>query len=595
MIILSINEDHNATAAILKDGVVLACASEERYSRKKNDIEYPYKAIEAVLSISNVKASDIDYVAYAGIECDPVQMRIKRTTAFKISDYVNEMHQYWKRTLIDNEQSSYWNDIIHDKRFSDLSSNYYDYSFMENEPENNWPSFMKESRCKAVMDQIGIPKDKINFIDHHKGHAYYAYYGSEQIEDENIAVITADGWGDGCNGTISVLKDGKLHEIHRTAMCNMGRIYRWMTLLLGMKPNEHEFKVMGLAPYTKDYIRDPAYEIFKETLVVDGLDFKWNVKPSDMYFYFKEKFEGIRFDGIAAGLQLWLEDLLSEWVTNILEYTGAKILYYSGGLAMNVKANKVLAELPLVNKLFVSPSGGDESLAIGAAYVLSMDLGVKPKTLKHVYLGDTPSDSDLAQIRKEYINNPEFSIISDYSPDDIADLLIDGKVLGRCSGGMEFGARSLGNRAILCDPSKYDNIRIINEKIKFRDFWMPFTPSILEEREKDYLVNPKDIHAEYMTIGFDSTELAKDHLKAAIHPYDFTVRPQLVSKKTNPEYHAIIKAFESKTGIGVLLNTSLNLHGDPIVCSAEEAMYTLINSGLDGMIFSEFLILKKRN
>ncbi len=130
----------------------------------------------------------------------------------------------------------------------------------------------------------------------------------------------------GCNATISVVEDGKIKEIHRTAMCNLARMYKWITLLLGMKPHEHEYKVMGLAPYAKDYIRNPAYNIFKETLVVDGLDFRWNKKPSDMYFYFKDKLEGVRFDGIAAGLQMWVEELLSEWVTNLMKHTGTGIL-----------------------------------------------------------------------------------------------------------------------------------------------------------------------------------------------------------------------------------------------------------------------------
>ena len=376
-------------------------------------------------------------------------------------------------------------------------------------------------------------------------------------------------------------------------MCNMARMYRWATLLLGMKPNEHEFKVMGLAPYAKDYICEPAYNIFKETLVVDGLDFKWNKKPTDMYFYFRDKFEGVRFDGIAAGIQLWLEELLSEWITNIMEHTGAEILYYSGGLSMNVKANKVISELPVIKKLYVSPSGGDESLAIGCGFVLSSELGYTPIPLHDAYLGYEVTKAEASKAVEQLRQKPGYIIIENPGDEMIADLLVQGKVLGRCVGKMEFGARSLGNRAILCDPSKYDNIRIINEKIKFRDFWMPFTPSILAERADDYLVNPKGIDANYMTIAFESTPLAREHIKAAIHPYDFTARPQLVSPEVNSGYYSLIKAFERKTGIGVLLNTSLNLHGQPIDCIAAEALDTLVNSGLDGMILPGILILKK--
>lgn len=593
MVVLGINEDHTATAAILKNGKVLACASEERYSRAKNDIGYPMKAIDSVINATGISVNEIDYVAYAGYYSDPVQMRIKRTTLFKISDYIREMHEYWKPVLLENRESDFFDRLINQDRFKNPSGSYYDFSFMNFNEKDKWGELFNKERVSTVTSHLGITPDKVRFIDHHKGHAYYAYYASPGNHTGKAAIVTADGWGDGCNATISVAENGIIKEIHRTPMCNMARMYRWATLLLGMKPNEHEYKVMGLAPYAKDYIREPAYKIYKETLVVDGLDFKWNKKPSDMYFYFKDKFEGVRFDGIAAGIQFWLEDLLTEWINNIMKYTGADVLYYSGGLSMNVKANKIIASLPAVKDFYVPPSGGDESLAIGAAYVLSKELGENPYPLEDVYLGYNVSEDEAKEVAQPFRNNPSYLIADSPENDFIADLLIQGKALGRCVGKMEFGARSLGNRAILCDPSKFENIRIINEKIKFRDFWMPFTPSILAERANDYIVNPKNIMAEYMTIAFDSTPLARQHIKAASHPYDFTIRPQIVRPEINQEYYNIVKAFEKKTGIGALLNTSLNLHGDPIVCTAADAMDTLIRSGLDGMIFPGLLILKK--
>ena len=593
MIILGINEDHNGSAAIIEDGKVLACASEERFTRIKNDTEYPRQAIDSVIETSRIGKADIDYVAFAGKDFDALQMKIKRVTRYRISDYIREQNQYWKKTLIEGGPSDFWDAISKEDRFACMDGNYYDYSFMENQPKSSWGNFSKMARCDAVKKHLGIDKHKLRFLDHHTGHAYYAYFASPHDISKKAAIVTADGWGDGCNATISVVENGVIKEIHRTEMCNMGRIYRWTTLLLGMKPNEHEFKVMGLAPYAKDYIREPAYNIYKETLVVDGIDFRWNKKPSDMYFYFKDKFEGIRFDGIAAGIQLWLEDLLSEWITNIMEYTNARVLYYSGGLSMNVKANKLISELPLVEKFYVSPSGGDESLAIGCGFVLSSELGYMPVPLHSAYLGHEVTKAEASKAAEQLRKKSGYGIIENPKDEMIADLLVHGKVLGRCVGRMEFGARSLGNRAILCDPSKYENIRIINEKIKFRDFWMPFTPSILAERSNDYIINEKNIPAEYMTVAFDSTPLARQHLKAAIHPYDFTVRPQVVRQDVNPRYHALIKEFERKTGIGGLLNTSLNLHGSPIVCTAKDALETFVKSDLDGMILPGILILKK--
>lgn len=593
MIILGISESHSATAALIKNGIVIACASEERFTKIKNDEEYPWKAIDSIINETGIDPSQIDYVAFSTIYYDPVQIRLKRVTRYKISDYVREMHEHWHKVLIEKKESTYWKDLLNDPRFSMGSSNYYDYNFITTEPENKWPELLNETRCKKVMEHIGISKDRIHFIDHHTGHAHYAYFAAPHDPKKKAVIVTADGWGDGCNGTISVIEHGRIREIKRTSMCNMARIYRWITLLLGMKPNEHEYKVMGLAPYANEYITKPAYEIFRKTLIVDGLDFKWNVQPPDMYFYFRDSCEGMRFDGIAAGIQQWVEELLSQWITNIVNHTGAEVLYYSGGLSMNVKANKVIAELPSVKDFHVPPSGGDESLAIGAAFTLSCKLGIQPSSLKNAYLGYEPTIEESRKAITSFRNNHRYLIIENPSNEVIADYLHSGKVLGRCVGKMEFGARSLGNRAILCDASHYENIRIINEKIKFRDFWMPFTPSILFERARDYIVNPKNLKAEFMTIAFDSTPLAREHLKAAIHPYDFTVRPQLVSQDTNKEYYELIKVFEKKTGIGGILNTSLNLHGSPIVCTAEDTINTFVRSGLDGIILPGFLILKR--
>jgi len=593
MNILGINEDHVGTAALIQNGAVVACSSEERFTRLKNDTEYPKQAIDSVLASAGVSPRDLDGVAVASQYRDAFQIRIKRVSRYTIEDYVKEMREHWRLTLIERKESTYWQDLVKDKRFQEVAGLYYDYSFMKTSPESEWPERMNEALRDQVVRHLGIDGKKVRFIDHHTGHAFYAYHAAPHDRTKRAAVVTADGWGDGCNATVSVAENGALKEIFRTPLCNLARIYRWMTLLLGMKPNEHEYKVMGLAPYAKDYVRRPAYDVFKETLVVDGLNFAWKVKPSDMYFYFRDRLEGVRFDGIAGGLQMWLEELVTQWVGNIMAHTKTDTLYYSGGLSMNVKANKALAEIAGVKEIHVPPSGGDESLAMGAAFVLCEELGDAPLALKNAYLGTVPLPEESKAAVASFCGNASYTVIENPTPEAVADWLVKGKVIGRCVGRMEFGARSLGNRAILCDPSKFENLRLINEKIKFRDFWMPFTPSILLERAPDYLVNPKNLKAEYMTMTFDSTPLARVHLKAAIHPSDFTVRPQLVSAETNREYHELIKAFEKRTGVGALLNTSLNLHGSPIVRTAAEAIETLLKSGLDGMLLPGLLFLRK--
>lgn len=594
MIILGINEDHNATASLIKDGEIVACASEERFTQIKNDVGYPRKAIEFVLKKAGISAGDCDKVIIASLVQEPMAIFAKRVTRYTIKDYVKEMHDFWKPLLLENKNINFGQYLMENARLSQSEDMHYNFDFLKCTKQEEWNEAFNVERKNTVIKHLKIPAEKIAFVDHHTAHAYYAYFASPVDRSKRTAVITADGWGDGCNATISVAENNKIQEIHRTTMCNLARIYRWITLVLGMKPYEHEYKVMGLAPYASDYIKKTAYNIFEETLVVDGLDFKWNKKPSDMYFYFKNKFEmeGVRFDGIAGALQQWLEVVTRKWIVNVLNELKTDQLVFSGGLSMNVKLNKVIAELPQINDFFVPPSGGDESLAIGAAYVCSSESD-SPKPLKSAYLGSTPSTDEIEIALKEYGAFEKYDVVRSPSNELVADLLVNGKVIARCVGDMEFGARALGNRSILCDPSKWENVAKINSKIKFRDFWMPFTPSILIEREKDYIVNPKGLKAPYMSVAFEGTPLAREHLKAAIHPYDYTVRAQLVEYNTNPAYHALIKAFEKKTGIGAILNTSLNLHGKPIVCNAMDALFTFENSGLDALLMQDVLIQKR--
>ena len=596
MLILGINEDHNATAALIKDGEVIFAASEERISRKKNDVGYPRDSIDEALRETGHTPQDIDAVTFSAIESGAIDMKIKRISRFKISDYVREMREYWKPVLLEGTNAdAFWDGLMQDERFNKPEEERYDFSFMKSTPREKWNETFKEARRNAVVQHLGIAPEKVSFTKHHLTHASYAYYASPVDRTKRVAVVTADGWGDGENASIYIAENGKLTKVHGTAMCNLARIYRYATLVLGMKPYEHEYKVMGLAPYAKEYLTKASYDIFKKTLIVDGLDFTWNEKPSDMYFYFRDKLEGQRFDGIAGGLQQWMDDITVEWITNILNHLQTDTLVWSGGFSMNVKTNKAIAEIPQLKEFHVPASGGDESAAIGAAYAVASEKGDTPQALPHAYLGHTLTDDEVTKLlANRNVRSGDYTVVENATPEVIAEHLARDVVIARCAGAMEFGARSLGNRSILCNPKNFDNIQRINDQIKFRDFWMPFTPSMLDSRVDDYLINPKNIMSPFMTIGFDSTPLGREHLRAAIHPADYTVRPQMVTEKTNPAYYAIIKAFEKQTGVGAVLNTSLNLHGEPVVRGAEDAWHTFVDSDLDGLLLNTTLILKKR-
>ena len=371
-----------------------------------------------------------------------------------------------------------------------------------------------------------------------------------------------------------------------------------MTLLLGMKPNEHEYKLMGLAPYGKEVHGQRALEIFRQTLFVDGIDFRWNIKPTDSYFWFRERLEGQRFDNIAWALQTWVEELLIDWVDNAISQFGISTVVVSGGVAMNIKAMGKLASLPGVKEFFVPGSAADESQAIGAGLCLYEDLRKEydrsPSSYPAVdslYLGPAYSEEE-ESAALTVVDTGKYNILDRFSNEDIVDRLIAGDVIGRCCGRMEFGQRSLGNRSLLADPANPYIKEKINSMIKSRDFWMPFAPIMLDTYRQRYLVGP-NVDSPYMTIGFNTTPEGYDCMRAACHPADRTVRAQILKESMNPDMYRLLNAFSLKTGRGALLNTSFNIHGEPIVSSPRDAVDVLNRSALDGLLMNNYLILRK--
>jgi len=366
---------------------------------------------------------------------------------------------------------------------------------------------------------------------------------------------------------------------------------------MGFVPLEHEYKLMGMAPYASDKAAEDMAKTFHSYLGFDesGLGFqrKTTERTNDIGEILAEDTRGKRFDWICAGLQRFTEDMMSQWVSNAIAKTGVKKVLAAGGVFMNVKANQVIAELPEVEYFEAFPSCGDETLPMGAFYQEAAekygDGEVKP--LAHFYFGDDPvaDETSVENILKE----SEFSY---YRPDDISDevarLLTEGKPVARCAGQMEFGARALGNRSILADPSNQDVVRVINQMVKKRDFWMPFAPMIKKDRQHDYIKNPKNLNSPYMMMTFDTKDNFKE-LIAAVHNADLTCRAQLIDETHNLDMHGILEAFEKRTGRGVILNTSFNLHGFPIVRTASDALYVLENSGLEYLQVGPWIVHKE--
>lgn len=588
MNILGINDGHQSSAALMVDGKIVAALAEERFTRRKNEHGYPRHAIEACLNVAGLVRGDIDHVAIASRELPPSYFKIRRDSDFSIADFWREQTDYWYPVFYEDKKLSY-SDVFKDKY---CSENFvYDDSLIKDDFDMEG---MRNARNKYVCDEIGIAPDQVSFRDHHACHAYYGLLARRKSEEEYL-VLTADGFGDGANASIWTGRhDQALTEILHTDQCHIGRMYRYATLLLGMKPAEHEFKVMGMAPYANPKYGEAAYHVYAETLQVDGLDFKYDVAPRDNFFHFKDRLAGQRFDAIAYGIQRRCEELVSEWVGNAVRETGLRKVIFSGGVAQNIKANKCVWEMETVDDIFVPPGAHDESLSIGAAYMANIldnsDQGASGE-FANAYLGTVYDAADVEVELNELAADDKFAV-GRAGPADVAKLLAEGNIVGWLNGRMEFGARALGARSIIADAGDPDVIRKINSQIKIRDFWMPFAPSMLAERADDYIVNPKGIDGRYMTMAFESTPRAHKEIPAALHPYDRTARPNIVTREQNPDYHELISEFEKLTGVGAILNTSFNLHGEPVVESPADAISTFLRSGLRHLYMSGWLLSK---
>ncbi|MBI1388540.1 MAG: carbamoyl transferase [bacterium] len=579
-------------AALIQDGAVVAAVSEERFTRLKNDDAFPRQAIEWCLNYAGVEAKDLEYVAVASHHQDYFH-QLTRPALWTVDNYIEEQHRYWKPRLLEKKDVDYAEQLSHLVDRDQYPQWYW------RDGEGNAVTFPSD-RKKIVARFLNIDEKCVHTAEHHTAHAFYAYHASK-FREKPVLALTVDASGDGANATIGVFDEqGRYERLFQTYECFIARFYRYLTLVLGMKPNEHEYKLMGLAPYGKEKHSQKALKVFRETLYVDGIEFKWNIKPTDSYFWFKDKLEGQRFDNIAWALQTWVEEMLAQWVQNAVERFGVSTVIFSGGVAMNIKAMGRLASLPGVTDFFVPGSAADESLAIGAGLcIYDQQFGFKnncsassPPAVSNLYLGPDFDRRD----EENALNNVDlnrYDVITEFDDQVIVERLLAGDVIGRCCGRMEFGQRALGNRSLLADPSNPQIKEKINSMIKSRDFWMPFAPIMLDSFVERYLCSPR-VESYYMTIGFDTTAEGYEMMRSACHPADKTARAQILTKSMNPSMYGLLNSFADITGRGALLNTSFNIHGEPIISGPDDAVDVLNRSSLDGLLLKNYLILLKR-
>jgi carbamoyltransferase len=585
LIVLGISETHCATAAVLRDGEVVGCASEERFSRLKNDAGYPRRAVDALLTDLGLTAGDVDRVVLAGTRIPSYDWmnRVMRDEAYT-RRYYGVGLEAPRRGLTGRAR----------KLGAKLGLL---------DPAPGKAPLTEGERRGQVTGHLRLTDDRVKVVDHHACHAAAAYYGSP-FAGRPALVLTNDNSGDGLCGTVSSASGTTLtrHEASPSGPGSLGSFYTLVTLLLGMKPGEHEYKVMGLAPYAPARETERAVaalgRVFKMGEGKPSL-FEWR-RRGPLYRALLEATLGLRFDGIAGGAQQILENALVRWTRLAHERYGGERLALGGGVFMNVKANMLIAEESWLSDLFVFPSCGDESNAVGAAYLGYLDLcaesgrAASPRPFGPAYLGPDVKDAEIEEVVRRRDLASRYRVSEHAAIEEkIADLLVSDGVVARCAGRMEFGARALGNRSILANPSDHRVVDVINRMIKSRDFWMPFAPTILREREADYVVNPRGLASPYMMLAFPTNAKGRDQIVAAIHPQDGTARAHILDEAWNPPYYRVVREFERRTGIGAVLNTSFNLHGEPLVASAEDAVDTFERSGLPHLALGHWLISKK--
>ena len=594
MKILAITLEKCSGCAVLVDGKIVFSTSEERYSRIKSDSSFPRNSINDALSFSGLKGTDFDKVIICGNTLSLLAPLMNEYSTFSVDDQIRAMEEYWYPNLVLGENKSFlevFKDKINLEQFpfnTEIGKNF-DIFKLHNPYTEEDGMVVSDFFKQIIASFLEIEQEVIIHMEHDWCHAAYGFYGSP-IRDDNTLIVTADGWGDDLSGTLSLYSKEK-RKIERVKEYNhkdfqLARIYRYTTLVLKMLANEHEYKVMGLASYYNGPAIEKVEKVFDKMLQNDGLEFVFNKDVLDIYDYLKNNLKNFRFDHIAAGLQSFTEKILVEWFSNAVSEYNSTSVVFSGGVSMNVKANMKISQIPKIEKFFVCGAGTDETLPIGACFHWAEMNGIEPKSLDTLCLGSnaTYDEKDISSLSQYTIN--KFN-----SEEQILEKILDNKIIAVCRERMEMGQRALGNRSIIADPRTRFSVEKINNSIKKRDFWMPFAPVILSEYQDLLIENPKKIDSPFMTIAFETKD-GKNKFPAAVHQADGTARAQLLKKEQNPILWNLIFKFYEKTGIPALLNTSFNLHGEPIVRTIQDALRVFEKSELEVLWLDGHIIEK---
>ncbi len=570
-------ETHESSIALLEDGEVTFAAAEERYSRKKMDTAAPVLAIRQCLAARGLRPSDLDVVAVSGFGPP-------RNWFGYASSFVRQKH------------FARWRDICscrymrqnREVQLRGVTAVLANAAFCTGLPQF---AVLYLARMAQVKQELSGFRGNYVYVPHHLGHAAGACY-SAGFPSALSVVIEGYDW----LHTLAIDRydGGESQSIARTPWPHSpGYFYMLATVMLGFNYLRHAGKITGLAAYG-----DPAaaYDKVKNLIWVEGME----LRTSPLIFTLSQEyaligkipqyFAGFSPADLAAAFQRRLEDVCVDVVTQAVTRTGSSRVVLSGGVAANVLLNKRILAIPGVEDLHVHPAMSDAGQAFGAAahaYCQATPGRPRSRKLEHVYLGEEYSDAAIAAALRD--SGVCFKRIDDIEA-AVARLLAQRQVVARFNGRMEYGPRALGNRSVLCHTGERDVNDWLNQRLQRTEF-MPFAPSVLYEDRHEYLldIDRAENAAEFMAIAVDCTERMKRECPAVVH-LDGTARPQLVRREVNASYHRILTEFKALTGVGVLLNTSFNMHEEPIVCSPADAIRAFQCGRLDHLAIGNYLV-----
>jgi carbamoyltransferase len=598
---------HDAGVALIRDEQIVGAVQEERFTRKKQDSSFPFDSIKYCLKEADISLDEIDYIAFY----DKPFIKFERL----LETYLAEAPKGVKSFLM---SVPIW---LKDKLFlKETLSRELKTLYLEYNPE-------QEDKAKQFKKSL---EDKLMFGEHHQSHAGSAYFPSGF---EDAAILTVDGVGEWATTSLAYGKGNKiefLKEIHFPH--SLGLLYSAFTYYTGFKVNSGEYKVMGLAPYgnpiyvetIKKYIIDIKSDgSFK--LDMDYFDYAAGLTMTSKKFH--ELFDSEprqsetelnqRDMDLAASIQVITEEIMIKLAKHAKKVTGSKNLCLAGGVALNCVANGKLIEEEIFDNIWIQPASGDAGGALGSAYSVYyqelnnqriVDSNEMDK-MQGSYLGPKFSSDEI----KKYLDsvNAKYENICEEKKlvNIVSDALVNQKVVGWHYDRMEFGPRSLGHRSILGDPRSQNMQSIMNLKIKYRESFRPFAPSVLSEKANEWFdINVKspymllvapikkskqiEMNAEQKQLfGIDKLNISRSEIPAVTH-VDYSARIQTVHKETNSRYHKLISEFEDATGCATLVNTSFNVRGEPIVCTTEDGYRCFMRTEMDVLVIDDYILFK---